>query len=489
LNILLISPGNCDLLHNVSIPLGLVSIGTYLKKAGHNVKIIDLCVSHISINKTVKEFKPDICGISVRSPKQVSFAISISKKIRRFGIPVVWGGPFCNHAPLEHFFDSGVIDILSFSEGEMTWLDLADAIKNKTPLEEVKGIAFRKDGKIIRTEDREFMDLSKILPCDWSLVDIPKYFQHIYGAKKLVYIYMSKGCPGHCAFCYNGEFHRSCLRRKTVETFMTELRELVEVYGIDGFYLADECAFSKKSDLYEFCDALDNAGYRLRWGFETRIGLLKKEEFQRVHDSGCCCIHFGLESASPRMMEIIGKNIPFEKVIPTFDLCNEVGIIPISSFIVGMPGETVEDMKQTIDFAKKLPSNELSVMQYAYIYDSPFGKELYKNGKYKLPEKLKDYNKIDLFYNRLPNFSNIPTRDIKVVQGYFAWKLLFKKDYPEEKKGFMVLFKHIETVFKRIVYVNILYIPEAIIKSFFPFVRFFISANFYKKTRKKYGLQ
>lgn len=488
MKVLLVTPTNGDLLHTVSAPLGLISIGTYLKQAGHTVKLIDLSVSHLSIKKVLKEFEPDVCGVSVRSPQQVSFAIDVSKKLHAYGAPVVWGGPFCDQAPLEHFFDTGVIDVISFSEGEMTWLELADAFENGKPLDDIKAIAFKKDGKIIRTENREFMDLSKILPCDWSLVDIPKYFQYLYGCDKLLFLYMSKGCPGKCAFCYNIEFHRSCLRRKPLETFLYELRQLIDNYGLNGFYLADEFAFSKKSELYELCDALDSWGENLLWGFQTRIGTLSKEDLQRAYDSGCRWIDFGIESASPDMIKRIGKNIPLDKIIPTFTWCREIGIITISSFIVGMPGETAEDMKHSVDLAKSLPGNDPTFMLYAYLYGSPFGKEIYNSGKYKLPKKLKDYSKIDLYWDAMPNFSEMSAWDKKVVQGYFSWQQLFKKDYSKESKNFEILYQHFKTLFTRISYVGILHLPEALIKSGFPFIRFFFAAKFCKKTLRKYGL-
>lgn len=488
MKILLISPTNSDLLHAVSVPVGLISIGTYLKQAGHEVKIIDLSVSHQSVKKVVNEFKPDLCGVSVRSAKSVSFAVDVSKKVHRAGVPVVWGGPFCDQAPLEHFFDSGVIDVLSFSEGEMTWLELADAYENGKPLENIKGIAFKKDGRIIRTENREFMDLSKIIPCDWSMVDVPKYFQYLYGAKKLLYLYLSKGCPGHCSFCYNIEFHRSCHRRKPLEVFMHEIKELTENYGLDGFYLADEMAFMKKSDLYDLCDELDAAGYKMTWGFQTRIGALNKEDIQRAYDSGCRWIDFGIESGSPRMIRKIGKNIPLDKIHPTFKWCEEVGIITMSNFILGLPGETPDDLKCSIDLAKSLPNNEPTFLLYGYNYGSPVGKEIYNSGKYKLPKKLKDYSKIDFCYNKLPNFSETPQWDKKVVQGYFLWNQLFRKDYSKSTKSFDMIYKHLKIVFDRISYVGILHLPEALIKSVFPFIRFFVSAKFCKKTRKKYGL-
>lgn len=269
---------------------------------------------------------------------------------------------------------------------------------------------------------------------------------------------------------------------------MTELTELVENYGLDGFYLADEMAFMKKSDLYDLCDAMDEKGYKLTWGFQTRIGALNKEDMERAYASGCRWIDFGIESGSPAMIKRIGKNIPLDKIRPTFEWCKEIGIISMSNFILGLPHETPEDLKHSVDLAKSLPGNEPTFLLYGYNYGSPVGKEIYGSGKYKLPKKLKDYSKIDFCFNLLPNFSETPDWDKKVVQGYFLWNQLFKKDYSEETKSFDMIYKHLKIVFERISYVGILHLPEALIKSAFPFIRFFIAAKFCKKTRKKYGL-
>lgn len=489
MRILLISPANSDLIHSVSVPLGLVSIGTYLKNRGHNVKIVDLAISKISVSKVIKSFNPDICGVSVRSSKSVSLAYEVSKKIKKHGIPVVWGGPFCNQAPVEVFFDSGVIDIISFGEGEMTWIELAEAIEKNQSFDKIKGIAFKQNNNIIKTPDRDFMDLSKVIPCDWSMVDIKKYFQYLYGADKLLYLYMSKGCPGHCSFCYNVEFHHSCLRRKAMDVFIIELKELVENYGLNGFYLADEMAFSRKSDLYKLCDILDSLGYNLTWGFQTRIGALNKDDFKRAYDSGCRWIDFGIETGSPKMIERIGKKIPMDKIIPTFEWCEEIGIITLANFIVGMPGETIEDLKYTVDLAKKLPNNNPTFLLYAYNYGSPMGKEIYNCKKYKLPDSLLKYKLVDVHNNFMPNYSEIPEWDKRVVKGYFSWKQISEKDVSQNIKKYDLLYKHLKTFFKGVSYVGVRHFPEAFLKTFMPFVELFISAKFCKKTLKKYDIE
>ena len=196
MNILLFSPANNDMVSAVSVPMGLLSIGTYLKNAGYNVKILDFAISRFNLKKELESFSPDICGVSVRSPKSVIFAMDISKRIKKYnsGLPVVWGGPFCNNVPLKILFKESFIDIVSFGEGELTWLELAEYAQGKKKLEDIRGIAFRAPHGIEKTPDREFIDLENILPVDWSLVDVPKYFQYLFGCEKLLYLYYSKGC-------------------------------------------------------------------------------------------------------------------------------------------------------------------------------------------------------------------------------------------------------------------------------------------------------
>ena len=231
----------------------------------------------------------------------------------------------------------------------------------------------------------------------------------------------------------------------------------------------------------DLCDALDQKGYKMTWGFQTRIGALSKADMERAYASGCRWIDFGIESGSPQMIKRIGKNIPLDKIPPTFEWCKEAGIISMSNFIVGLPHETPDDLRHSVNLVRSLPGNEPTFLLYGYNYGSPVGKEIYGSGKYKLPKKLKDYSKIDFCYNRLPNFSETPDWDKKVVQGYFLWNQLFKKDYSEETKSFDLIYKYLKIVFERISYVGILHLPEALVKSAFPFVRFFIAAKFCKK--------
>lgn len=491
MKILLLSPANNDMVSAVSVPMGLLSIGTYLKKSGHCVKILDFAVDRINLKKEFESFRPDICGVSVRSPKSVRFSIDISKKVKKFNpsVPVVWGGPFCNNVPAEILFAEEIIDIVSFGEGELTWLDLADYAAGNIKIEDIRGIAYRSADGFVRTPDRDFINLENILPVDWSLVDVNKYFQYLFGCEKLLYLYYSKGCPAKCTFCYNHDFHHSCYRKKSLELFMTELKELVENYGLDGFYLSDELAFPDRNNLYEFCDALRETGYELKWGSQTRIGILNKSDLEYMYNSGCRWMDFGIESGSPEMLKKINKNIPYDLIIPTFEWCNETGIFSMTNFILGFPDETCEDLKQSVELAKKIKASTITFGFYCFNYSSPMGRELYAEYKDLLPEKLKDYNKNDFYVNSLPDFSDIPKKDKKVVQAYFMWKQLSTKDIAGAPHKFEMFIKHIKILLKQVNVIGLRHFPESIIKTFYPFIRFGFMYYFCKKTLKKYGLK
>lgn len=491
MNILLLSPANNDMVSAVSVPMGLLSIGTYLKNAGHNVRILDFAINRFNLKKELELFRPDICGVSVRSPKSVRFAIDISKRIKKYnsGLPVVWGGPFCNNVPLNVLFNESYIDIVSFGEGELTWLELAEYAGGMKKLDEIKGIAFRNGCGIEKTAEREFIDLENILPVDWSLVEVPKYFQYLFGCEKLLYLYYSKGCPAKCTFCYNHDFHRSCYRKKTLELFMSELKELVEKYGLDGFYLSDELSFPDKNELYEFCDALTETGYNLKWGSQTRIGNLKKEDLEYMYKNGCRWMDFGIESGSPEMLKKINKNIPYDLIVPTFDWCSEIGIFSMANFILGFPGETEQDLQMSVNLAKQIKASTVTFGFYCFNYSSPMGRELYKEYKDGMPKKLKDYNKNDFYTNSLPEFSDIPKKDKKVVQSYFMWKQLSTKNITGAPHKFEMFIKHIKIFLKQVNVIGISHLYEAIIKTFIPFVRFCFMNYFCKKTLKKYGLK
>ncbi len=449
MKVLLIMPYHTDLIHSVSLPLGILSIGSYLKENGYDVEICDFSVKKVSLHKVYQEVRPDLVGISFPSCKAIDGIQHISKFFKKKGVPVVWGGSFCDVAETQHFFDTGLVDIVSYCEGEATWLELLHAFETGEDLANIKGIAYLKDGKMEVTPPREFMDPLLLPRLDFSMVDVPAYFHYLYGCKNLLYVYLSKGCPAHCTFCVNTLCHRNTRRRRSVDVFMSEIQELVSKYGADGFYFGDEIAFVSEAEIYEVCDGFDKINGTFYWGFQTRIGTLGKEALARAYQSGCRWIDYGVESGNRKMLKEVRKNIPYDRIEEDFAACNEIGLISIANFIIGFPGETCEQVLDSIRLAQRLKSTQNTFAKYIFVPTTPAGKEIVRSGQ-KRPafDKLNDYKQMDFFANT-QGLSAIPQKELNVIQSHFLWQAIFRKDYGGSHE-YDLLFKSVLTVIKRI---------------------------------------
>ena len=444
---LFIVPYNCDLIHAVSVPLGLISIATYLNANGHEAKIIDLSVTHKNIHREIRDFQPDIIGVTLCSVKHMNGAIYITKRIKRkHAIPVVWGGSFADTTNAEWVFRDGGADYISFSEGEATWLEMMERLKAGKSFDDCAGLGYMKNGKLVVTPDRPFLDLTTLPDLDYSLVDVSLYRQYLYGCENVVYVYLSKGCPAHCTFCINAVSHRCTYRRRSLDQFMAETRVLVEQYGVDGLYFCDELCFFNKAQVYEVCDAFDASGLNFRWGFQTRIGILGEEEFRRAYESGCRWVDFGIESGNKEQLAKMKKMIPYELIEPTFEMCERVGLVSMANFIIGLPGETEAQVRDTVEMAKRVHATQRSVFKYCLSPKTEMGKEAMASDKMKRPfKKLTDYKRVDFYANQHDNFSEVPRKELNVIQSYFLWKALFRKEYGEKTKPFDLFYKHIKT--------------------------------------------
>lgn len=491
MKLLFIMPYNCDLLHAVSLPLGLMSIATNLKKHGHEVKIFDMSVSHSSVIKAFDSFSPDIVGISVGSVKHLDGAVSISKKLHKKGVPIVWGGTFCDVADPKVLLSNRCVDALSFCEGEGTWLEIADTFENSRSFEGIKGMAYRdNDGNVVLTPDRDFVDLTSLPMLDFSLVDVNAYSQYLYGCKNLMYVYLSKGCPARCTFCTNQMTHRCTYRRRKLEHFIEETRILVNEYGVDGLYFGDEVCFLTKDQVYEVCDAFSEAGFSFHWGFQTRIGILSEKEFQYAYDHGCRWIDFGIESGNPEQLQRMKKGIPYEKIIPTFEICDRIGIISLANFIVGLPEETCEQLQDTVNLAKSIKATQCTFLQFCISPRTEMGKMIFEKELVKNPiKKISDYKKIDFFISRAGNVSKIPKKELEVIQSFFLWQAIFKKDYKESAMSYDLFIKHIKTLLRRLSFLSPKHAFTCLLEFGYLGMRFFCDTHFHPGIIKKYNLK
>jgi radical SAM superfamily enzyme YgiQ (UPF0313 family) len=282
--------------------------------------------------------------------------------------------------------------------------------------------------------------------------------------------------------------HRNTRRRRPMDVFMSEIEELAGKYGADGFYFGDELAFASDKELYEVADAFKGTGLPFHWGFQTRIGILSDEALQYAADCGCRWVDFGVESGNREMLAKVAKGIPYDKIESTFRACSRAGLISIANFIIGFPGETPAQLQDSIDLAKRLESTQNTFAKYIFVPSTPGGQEVVKTfRKYPAFRKINDYKQMDFFKNT-QGLSEIPQKELNVVQSYFLMSAIFRKDY-SDTRSYDLLFKSVKIVFDRVTKMNFTCALRALWEVSSDFIRFFFDLLLHPGILKKYGLK
>ncbi len=488
MKVLLINPAPEHYTRARCAPLGVLSIGSYLQANGHTVKVLNRAVASTNIEDELDEFNPDFVGCSLLSVMAVKDCLMISKRAKKRGITVVWGGPYVSASP-EMVLTLGYIDFISMGEGEATWLELADKAEKGEDLYSIKGLSYVKDGKFVRTPDREFLDLSILPPIDYSLIDIQKTFYKNYDYDGIMGMYISKGCNGHCTFCYNKDFFSNCRRTRDVKVFIEEARLLKEKYGMKAIAFTDELFGYDKETLRETCNAFIDAKLDIHWGGMTKIGLFDKEDFQLMHDAGCRWLEFGVESGSMKTLRKMKKALNPDLVEKDLKNCREVGIITLSYFIVGFPGETEEDLKATCELVNKISYTKFVCSYFSPLPGSEIFEEVVSQGKYVPPKSMKECMKTKIFYSPKPNLSQVKSLDLKVVRCHILWSSFTKKSFIENGKlDYSVAKKDVIDVLKSLRGHGFKEGVIQFIASAYEFLDIFFYGNFFPHIVKKYGL-
>ena len=473
-----------------SMPLGLLAIGTYMKNRGYDVRVYDRNTEKTSLKKVLEAFQPDLAGISVTTMLHLSDAIAISGEMRGAGLPVVWGGHMST-VYAELILRDGSADYVVTGEGEITFYELVQAMEQKRDAASIQGLCYLdKSGHIVKTPEREFANLADFPVIDWSLIDPRKHFATHVCCSKMMMIYSAKGCPCRCAFCSNESFHHCKYRKRPNEYVIAEIKELAVKYGMDGFEFADEMFGVNKRDLYDLCDRLRalnrECSLNLVWGCQTRLGHLSREDLQYMYDSGFRWIFFGVESGSPEMLQRIHKGINLDTIENDYIYCREIGISTMSGFIIGYPDETEDQLRATVRLILRLGSDSDNLLMFFPIPGSEIYNELVESGRLKPPETLKGKENPVPSTDMIINFSNMPLRELHVVQSFFHWQTFTRKG--TKGSHYAVMVKTIVVSLRQIFKQGLFNMFRYLFSSAKFFLRTALYAHAYPEIRKKYGL-
>lgn len=385
----------------VMIPLGLAYVAGMAKRRGFDVAFIDAYAENLSLDETIKRIRqsgPQIVGISSVTPTVPSM-LYIAQQLKNGAsdIVIVAGGAHPTVFP-EKILASEAIDIVVRREGEDTFADLAETLLKEGSLKGIKGISYKdKNGVIIHNEDRPYIpDLDRLpFPAYDSLrMDLYSAPPHWLVAKPAYQMLASRGCPFNCTFCGIKALGRA-VRHRSIGNIITEMDFLHHKYNCREVMFVDATFPINKKIGMEFCNELIVSGLhkKIKWVTETRVDIVDYELLKHMHKAGCRVVGYGLESGSEKMLKRIKKNASLDRAREAVKISKKAGLDVYASFIMGLPGETMEDMRHTVDFIKSM---DIDYPKINLLVPYP-GSELYDEIIKLKPDLSKDWDRFTSF--------------------------------------------------------------------------------------------
>jgi len=347
-------------------PLGVTYVAAAFAAAGAEVKILDYIVNRYTPEKLKAEldaFRPDAVGAtSVTLNFYGAADIVRTAKRHQPDIVAIMGGPHVSFDAENTLKAYPEIDLIVRGEGERTIAELTPRLHDRGDWDAIRGLTFRRNGELVRTEDREFIEDLDTLPLPARhLLPLSRYQALGYP----ISIITSRGCPYSCIFCQGRRMVGKKIRKRSASLIVDEIEHILS-YGINRINVADDLFASDSTKVREVCGEIQERGLSFTWSAFARVNTVNRETLQIMKETGCDSVSFGVESGNPEMLKRIRKNITLDQVRQAVRLCNDVGMIAHTSFIVGLPGETMETLEETKRFAGTLGS------LYGYHFLSPF---------------------------------------------------------------------------------------------------------------------
>ena len=339
------------------IPLGIGYLAAFLEKNQYEVNVIDCQVNYPSPKQLATEFaktQPDVVGLTCATLtyKPALEVVKIVREVRPNCLTIM-GGPHVTVLDEQTLQEQNAPDVVARGEGEQTLMELADLASNSDlgSLGKVNGISFKKDGKLVRTQDRAFIE-------DLDALPHPAYhhFQlrgYKFAGKMYLPIITSRGCPFNCAFCLASQMCGRGFRARSPKNVVDELEWLRDEQGADAFAFYDDTFTFDKKRAFDICDEMIARKMDLPWDCRTRVDQVTREMLLKMKKANCKLIHYGVESGSQKMLNAMRKGTTVEQNSRALKLTKEVGIGAAISVVVGYPGETPEMLRQTVDFMNK----------------------------------------------------------------------------------------------------------------------------------------
>ncbi len=391
-----------EVLGTTKPPYSLVVLAALLRDRQYAVRLLDLTAERLStqeaLERLIREnFAPTLIIFCSTTPTLDADVVEMAKLKRTFGAPLVCFGPHASCAPIQSMERASAVDAMIVGEPEDAVLALA-GLEGLDQAESIPSVTFRKDGTIVPHRERgTFEGFTRMPYPAWDLIDFRNYTLPLV-ARPYALVETSRGCPYSCDFCVVPLHQGHRFRERDPKAIVDEMERGRRKHGLEYFYLWGDTVTLNVKTFAAFCEELIARRLGVRWFGNARADNLNDPAFVKLlKRSGCWMLSMGIESASDDIRKEMLKRLERQKIQTAFMNLREAGIKSFAFFIYGYPGDTVESMERTTEYALELDPD------FANFYPAvPYpGTELYEKARRDSLLPVEDWSRME--YSVLPD--------------------------------------------------------------------------------------
>lgn len=362
-------------------PFAMAYTTAVCKREGLEVRLLDAVAEGMTRDVTlaaISRYMPEICVIETATPS-IAYDMEFAQIVKeRFNCIIVLTGPHANSMP-DEVMSYPCCDVILLGEYDLTLPELIKAIANKYSLAEIKGIIYRENGAVHRNPYRPLIeDLDSLPYPERDEIPIEKYTDPTCKKYPNLCIISSRGCPYECIFCLEPRvfYGKRNYRRRRPDAVVDEIQYVIDKYKVEEIYFDDASFSIGNKRAREISEEILKRNLKVYWScmadaqtdYQT-LALMKQ--------AGCHGLKFGVESGNPEILERIKKPLNLDTVRRFVTYCHQLGIYTHGTFMFGLPGETRETLRKTMEFAFSL---KLTTAQFSVATPFP-GTEFFEMAK------------------------------------------------------------------------------------------------------------